>query len=857
MNSIKYLRPRWVMVLLFLFVIIQSWAKKSQEYTLQFADVYSSYEHGVLIIGNKSIERTWKFTNYGLQTVGMINKGTGKNYININSTENADWQLLPGMDMAGAQLKNIEAVINDDKGFTSQHIEVVATIQYPKANMAVKYKLWCYPNIGGIRSQLLVKTLDTKSWQLTSVGNGLPKSEMSASATGGFEDQIIKGMHWTTGEFDKGPTFTPAPESAIDGDIMTFWRTKKSSLEPEQANEFVLDLKKVRTLESVGVIGPQDYAKDGCPEHIVAQLSVDSVNWGHVVATTPFHRSRKEYLLPLKGMKARFVKLVMKPTGHHYLNNWCSSLSEVNVYTNEYPYNKVVNVPTDFIPVNNIEGFERKAIGYEMDTQFRPSVDDDFYKEEIHTGTVTHAEKIDWANILCLSQTDEGIMLVKESHKTAVEPGYYTGAFTVSQQGVSCSGWGMDPIEMSESFQECWANWLIVYKGGEDERSLVLKQFDRLRFPTDLPGHQSINACTWGGGTNGRTNRDLGQEVHVLKELESLADLGIQCLGIDDGWQLNKTSSDILPDSSNGWYPHKAVYPTGDWSRVKAKADSLGIRLSLWTIAQSIDDKALYWNQEHGKFQHWKFDFVDIDSYKAKAKVQERIRQFIGDHDHNVGIAWDLTESVPRFGLFWMREYGFLWLANRRRDIQSRKILYSPSNMLKMVWDLSKNINSNKLEIALVDVRQVAQPSDASWHSMQYAMAISLTGIPMYFDYTSHYLPETRAEIKEMLPKQKEHQAQMKDCYVFPIGEQPNNDQITGFQYFNVQLNEGYLLLFRELNCEKNKDVVNLKFLRNCKLECTNIMTGEQFDAKVGENGEFLIEIDQPAEFKWLKIKYN
>lgn len=815
---------------------------------------YAYYSEGVLKVGNKYVERVWEWTDQGLHTTIVKDKVSSKIYQSCTN-QKADWSLLPNMNMHKAELLSVTAVSDDDEGFTEEHIEVVAEIAYPLAKMSVKYKIWCFPEAAGLRTQLFVRN-DGNSLANIEYSTGLTKDQIHIHSSTAHITTKVKGAHWTTGHFEQGPQFVPEPASLLDGDIMTFWRTEITKQKPDKPNELILDLGKARTIQSVGIIGPQDHGKVGSPENIIAFVSNDNKSWGSPMASTPFSRSRKEFLLNLGNTKARYIKLLMDATSHaNNVNNWASSLSEINVYTDELPYNVIDNLQTDHISLENLAAYKRIFMGYEMDTQFRPTVEFDFYKEAIQMGENGINGLNKWANILCVEKEGTGIMLVKESHKTAVEPGYFTGGFECRENGVALSGWGMAVNEITSEYQECWANWLITYQGEKNERTLALKIFDRQRFPAKLPGHQSINACTWGGGTDSRSNRDLGQEKYVLAELESLADLGIECLGIDDGWQVDKKTVKILPDEQNGWYPHKEVYSAGNWERVQAEAKANNVRLSLWTIAQSISDKELYWNQTNGGFQHWKFDFIDINSYEARAKVQSRIRKFIKEYDHNVGIAWDLTESVPRIGMFWMREYGFLWLANRRRDIESRSVLYRPSNMLKIVWDLSHNINSNKLEVALVDVNQVPAPSDAFLHNMQYAIAIAMTGIPMFFDYTSHYLPETREQIKQILPIYKEHREWMYSSFVFPIGEQPNNNKMTGFQFYKEGKNQGYLILFRELLCEMENGHFKLAFLSNQTIELTNLMTGEKFEKRIGDDGGLDIEIPHPADFRWFKYR--
>lgn len=53
----------------------------------------------------------------------------------------------------------------------------------------------------------------------------------------------------------------------------------------------------------------------------------------------------------------------------------------------------------------------------------------------------------------------------------------------------------------------------------------------------------------------------------------------------------------------------------------------------------------------------------------------------------------------------------------------------------------------------------------------------------------------------------------MFSCYTFPIGETPSNASWSGFQMTDDSLEEGFLLLFREIHNQETEKPLQLKFL--------------------------------------------
>ena len=107
----------------------------------------------ILVVSTSKVERVWKLTKNGLVTESIKNQITGKVWTNPKSTQSCDWQYKVLVDESTpGTLVSLVAKPNNDQGFTSDHIEVIAEFQYPNTESEIQYKIWAYPGTFGIRT---------------------------------------------------------------------------------------------------------------------------------------------------------------------------------------------------------------------------------------------------------------------------------------------------------------------------------------------------------------------------------------------------------------------------------------------------------------------------------------------------------------------------------------------------------------------------------------------------------------------------------------------------------------------------------------------------------------------------------
>jgi len=277
--------------------------------------------------------------------------------------------------------------------------------------------------------------------------------------------------------------------------------------------------------------------------------------------------------------------------------------------------------------------------------------------------------------------------------------------------------------------------------------------------------------------------------------------------------------------------------------------------LGLWAPAEEISLEALKANYEAGDFRYYKLDFANLTTRDALDDLMGKVRAFIKDTDHRVRVNWDVTENPPRVGYFFAREYGSLYLENRKPSTPAHAV-YRPHTVLGDAWLVSKYLNLTKVQVSVQNGDRVdPQRSDARFHPHPYLVAITLMASPIFFQMTQLYDDHARDVIRDLLSVYKRHRAAMARGYVFPIGEKPDNGSWTGFQCHDSASGSGYLMVFRERNQPAPEWKLALRFVAGRRLEIEDLVHGESRTVDVGEDGKVWFRIEHPADFRFLRYE--
>ena len=561
------------------------------------------------------------------------------------------------------------------------------------------------------------------------------------------------------------------------------------------------------------------------------------------------------------------------------------------------------------LPIAAAANTTRLYAGYFADTQNRNLRETPLLHEETYTTPIepTTRERIGWASFVVLqsmsentgtpdptvSQTDmgaqasrlpseqqagrlrshvptdiphsalriphsEGLILLKESHKCINSYGCDTGDFTLDATSLTNTGLGLEAKDIVPTkYTPGWANWTILYTGTADAAAdaaaaaaaIAIKKFDRTRFP--LTGPLKLMSNFWGSSTSGKPSPHYAaREENILKEIATGADLGVEVVQIDDGWQ-GLTFDHWRPVPYLDAAKKYPVYPEG-WKNVRAAAAKAGLELGLWA-AEQCPLADLKRNYDEGDFRYFKIDFAHMNDRPRIDALTGKARQLILHTGHKAIINWDLTEIVPRVGVYYGREYGNLFLENRRPN-SPLQVTYIPYLVLRDAWHIAKYVNLNKVQIDIQNRNLIpAKLSNARQYDQAYLTAIALMSSPLIFGETQKFDASARAQMRPLIAAWKKEKAALARGYVHPIGSEPDDASWTGFQNHIEGTADGHLLLFRELNNKENSSALALKDCANKTLRLTDLLTGETRDAPADAQGRVTFTMDKPGDYRFYK----
>lgn len=810
---------------------------------------FAKTDRDQLIVSTGVATRIWKWTDQGLATISLKDERTGQEWVNTTPAT-SDW-LIPGI--AGdknAKLVSLKANISTDQNFTSKHIQVIAEVAYPESSSTALWEIWAFPGSEGFRTQLWLKS--DRSDIPTAVIAESPKISIQSGKNTNLQGTAIPSHFAQTVEHDKKVQIAiegldPAKTYAI---ALTWFDHNKqgrrqsieiSSIDGETKHQPIKALKlpiwDSHLPSPVTFKIPSAVNMDGTVKLSIIKNAQGSATVSEIWIYEQGLVNTPELEIPAKRLDEIQRGAPQGASVVGYLNTGANQIKRSATATSTASR-------VEYLPVHLPE---LRAAGYYNDTQRHHTAKTHLIRDE----RVTANDSIQWASLLCLENEHGGIAVVKESHKCVNQDGLNTGTFLPTENGLAVTGTGLSRKNLNNEFQWCWATWTILYpEANADSRELAIKRFDRARYPQTVELDLYTKANTWGsGGLPGINSTDMAHEKEVLKEIDSVADLGLDALQIDDGWQVGRMKG--KKDKSREWNVRPDWYPNG-WENVVTRAKQKDIKLGIWLAARA-PLQALQQNYDQAHFSTWKLDFANLSTYPNVAAFLKKGRDFIEYTNHSIRINWDVTENAPRFGYYWARECGNIWLANRK-PVSPATTNPIPYLQIREAMELSRYLNPQKFELAVQNYQTVStHHSDAVQYSDTYSVAVALPGIPVFFQTTSLLKPEQRSEIKKFLEIYKSVRNELFHAFVFAIGDEPNNASWSGFQWYKPESKEGHLLIFRErLNTSKTYNMP-LRFLTPGKrIKTTNLQTGVSNISKIDANNALMLVIDNPGDILFL-----
>ncbi|MDN5214905.1 hypothetical protein QQ020_22685 [Fulvivirgaceae bacterium BMA12] len=522
-----------------------------------------------------------------------------------------------------------------------------------------------------------------------------------------------------------------------------------------------------------------------------------------------------------------------------------------------YGSNQPVKIArNEFVPIDFSKKNQRRYWGIYNNPGNRVNTDD-MVKERIVKGyPIFQDEQNTWANGVAIEAGTDGFIALKESNKTVNKYGHQTGSFFCTPQGIEVTGWGLKPDEISSEFKRTWATWTILYTGGEPEMQLALKRFDRIRYPVNMERDMHILIDTWGSDwQNGDYDKIYGRENSefsvIEKEIKSAADLGIDIVRIDDGWQEGGTKS------KNSWHPNTKVGYDANWAKTKKLSDQYNVRIGLWAAVLHITPEELIANQEKLQVATWKFDFDQLEDHDSFARRLQGIRAFIKKTGYTTQTSWCPEYDDQRYGWYSpVRECGPMYFQNIQNNLPTH-LAYVPYITLRHHWMMARYYNLNDLQCHWQNTsRTNPRYSDAHLHSQSYAAMSAFMGAPSCFMLTQLLEPEERDELRKVIATYKANRQGIFQSYVFPIGDEPNNASWTGFQLCDPDKSTGYLMIFRELHNLENTKALSLNFLANKTVRLIDLeQSNTQAEIPIGNEGKVTLNIPNQAGYRFLRYE--
>ncbi len=455
--------------------------------------------------------------------------------------------------------------------------------------------------------------------------------------------------------------------------------------------------------------------------------------------------------------------------------------------------------------------------------------------------------------------TNEGVFFLKEAPTSGVQLAYPGGDFFTEYGAFRVIGAGINPSDLHPTeWRRGYGFVTGVYSGNEANRYKTLRSYQhKLRILK--PGRdEMVLMNTWG---------DRGQdkkvsELFALAELEAGAKLGVTHFQIDAGWQTGHADSvyrwNALTNiwkSKNYWVPRPERFPNG-FGAVMKKGKELGIEVCLW-FNPSKDNSNEHWEKDAdvliGFYKKYGIRTFKIDGVNLPDKLAEiNFRKFLDkvslETDHNVMFNLDVT-AMRRGGYHYLNEYGNIFLENRYTDWTN----YYPYTTLRNLWMLSNYVPAQNFQIEFLnkwrnhDAYPVNDPFAPKNYSFDYLFAITMFAQPLAW-FEASALPEEAFSTTQLIKTYLQHNTKIHAGQIFPIGNEPNGKQWTGFQSIR-NAKEGYILVFREDNAAA-KSSIKTWLSAGQRVSFKPVAgSGKAFEGKVLEEGKVMFDLPLKNSF--------
>ena len=383
----------------------------------------------------------------------------------------------------------------------------------------------------------------------------------------------------------------------------------------------------------------------------------------------------------------------------------------------------------------------------------------------------------------------ESLILCKEAPVGAAHLNRTAADLFCTYNRLSVSGSGIDYDALPEDgFFAGYPVTCALCRTGAEEETVRL-------FYTDSCGGFSpfVMSNTWGD-----RSRDTAVCEDFLKaEILRAAQLGVDIVQIDDGWQTgHSANSGIYKDGvwSGGyyrsnpdfWVPDPKKFPHG-LGVLCDMAYEHGIALGLWFSPDESDDYAAWerdaetllgFYRQYG-IRHFKVDGIVLNSKKAEKNLLRMCFRVLRESEGRINLQMDIT-AQKRLGYFYEKEIGTLFVENRYTDFAN----YYPHATLRNLWQLSRYIPAGRLQMELLNLRRNPQnytgdPLAPDGYDADYVFGCVMAANPLVWAEMQHLCEADVKKLHDIIAVYKLYRDDFGE--VIPVGECPDGYSLTGF----------------------------------------------------------------------------
>jgi len=461
-----------------------------------------------------------------------------------------------------------------------------------------------------------------------------------------------------------------------------------------------------------------------------------------------------------------------------------------------------------------------------------------------------------------------GIFILKESPVSSDLRPEVSCDFEIFENNLKVMGWGIRPEDFGIlKWRKSYKVVIGLFKGKEIDSLISLKKYQMHKYKFIPERDYMIMANPWG---DGNVYNNLCEKF-VLKELEGCYKFGITHYQIDDGWQGGGKAIDIINNKfidKKFWKVDKNRFPHSFY-KISERAKKLGITLGLWFVPNRNNQYKNYLQDVetildfYKKFgiKVFKLDAINIQTKEAEENFELFLKETYEKSKNEIFFNFDVTGALDRRqGYFYLLEYGNIFLENRYTNIKNdyAEKKYYPYKTLKNLWQLSKYVLPQKLQIEILNIsinkdqyseKDILAPFNYDW---EYCFGITMFSNPLFWGEISNFPEGALKRLKELILIYKKYRDEIFSSFIIPIGEIPNGFNWTGFIAYPENENKnGFIIVFRENNPKKFYEIYFEKF-KNRKISLLYSSSDCNFSYL---KDSIKIELEKPNSFALFVFK--